>query len=83
MEGCDVLQEAGYTRPIHAAKLEEKDAVIGAISLHHCFLSIKAELDELIDGIKSTGLLDYMCKFPMVFEGLFTSKDTHNLTAGT
>lgn len=82
-EGCDILQEAGYTRPIHAAKLEKKDAVIGAVALHHCILSMKAELDELVDGIKSTGFLDYIRKFPLVFEGLFTSKETHSLTAGT
>ena len=62
-KGCDILQEAGYTRPIHAAKLEKKDAVIGAVALHHCILSIKAELDELVDGIKSTGFLDYIRKF--------------------
>ena len=83
IDGCEILEEAGYTRPIHSVKLDSKEAIVRAISLHYCVFCIKAELDQVIEGVEYTGLLQYIRRFPLAFEGLLTSKDVRALTAGT
>lgn len=83
IEGCEILEEAGYTRPIHSVKLDSKEPIVRAISLHYCVFCIKAELDQVIEGIEYTGLLQYIRRFPLAFEGLLTSKEVRALTAGT
>lgn len=82
MEEADFLQEAGCSHPIHKTTLGDKSAIVGAIALHHCVLSIKAELDQIKEGLEYTGLLQYIHKFPEAFESVFTSKDACKLTAG-
>ena len=83
IEGCEILEEAGYTRLIHSVKLDSKEATVKAISLHYCVFCIKVELDQVIEGVEYTGLLQYIRRFPLAFEGLLTSKKVRTLTAGT
>ena len=82
LEETECLLDAGCLHPIHKATLDDKSAIVGAVALHHCVLSIKAELDQLKEGLEYTGLLQYIHKFPKAFESVFTSKDACKLTAG-
>ena len=59
LEEAEFLWEAGCSNPIHKATLEDKSGIVGAIALHH-FLSIKAEQDQIKEGLEYTGLLHYI-----------------------
>ena len=60
IEGCEILEEAGYTCSIHFVKLDSKEAIVRAISLHYCVFCIKVELDQVIEGVEYTGLLQHI-----------------------
>ena len=73
------LMDAGYTKPLlHIYKQD----MLSALAVHFCLLSVKAELDQLREGLETLHVLSAMMKHPHVFQCLFVAE--HNpLTAGT
>ena len=71
--------EVGYTKAVSQSHQEE---ILHSIAVHHCPLNIKAELDQLRDGLRTLGLLQSLEWYPSLFETLFIAKNTSSMTAG-
>ena len=71
--------KVGYTKPVSHSHQEE---ILHSIAVHHCLLTIKAELDQLRDGLRTLGLLQSLERYPSLFETLFIAKNTSSMTAG-
>lgn len=50
----------GFTKPIHSLKHTDVTQLIERLVMHTCIYERKAELDQLILGLKEAGVLD-MC----------------------
>ena len=42
----------GVSQPSSSVKLTDREAIIQSVANHYSILSIKAELDEIVDGMK-------------------------------
>ena len=70
--------DAGYTKPLHIYKQD----MLSALAVHFCLLSVKAELDQLREGLETLHVLSAMMKHPHVFQCLSVAERSP-LTAGT
>ena len=59
-----------------------RDKVLSAISLHYCVTSVKAELDNLVQGMQCLGVLAAIRRHPAIFRPCFVADGTELLTAG-
>ena len=81
INNIDTALDAGFCKPLNSLKLNDKEEFIHAICLHHTILKTKAELDQMIEGLKNVGVLDYIQKYPILMEPFFTSNEK-NISAG-
>lgn len=77
----DVMIDAGCTV---LGKLLPKDrmTIVQTLSLHHCLLSVKAELDQMCDGLKLLGVLDASRQHPELFSRFFLRSHVKQLSPG-
>ena len=77
-EVLEILVDAG------CCSLQQKDrqSVLRMLCLHHCLLVIKAELDQLCEGLCTLGVLDEIKRNPQLFAKFFLSKENEDLTVG-
>ena len=59
------------------------DDALAALALHHCILSIKAELDQLCEGLKCMGVLEVIRQNTDIFLPYFLASGNTTLTAGS
>ena len=81
INNIDTALDAGFCKPLNSLKLNDKEEFIHAICLHHTILKTKAELDQMIEGLKNVGVLDYIQKYPILMEPFFTSNEK-DISAG-
>ena len=81
INNIDTVLDAGFCKPLNSLKLNDKEEFIHAICLHHTILKTKAELDQMIEGLKNVGVLDYIQKYPILMEPFFTSNEK-DISAG-
>lgn len=82
MADNEVLQkvmDAGYTKPL--LHMHKQD-MLSTLAVHYCLLNVKAELDQLCEGLETLGLLSAIREYPQLFQCLFVSEG-NCLTAGT
>ena len=82
MEGVDILTEAGFSKPIIKLSLADKSELIQIVALHHTILKCKAELDDLLDGLRSLGIDEMLKTHPNLLQPYFTATGIQALTAG-
>ena len=61
--------------------VRDKRELIDALKCHFLIKSVIPEINELMEGLKVLGLLDYIVMYPKVMEELFVNV-TPPLTAG-
>lgn len=79
---ADIFLNSGYSKPITAVKLSDRDNLLKTIKLHHCLLRMKADIDQFQLGLATLGVGDAIKAHPQLFEPLFAHNKTAPLTAG-
>lgn len=64
----DVLMNTGFTSTI---SLEKKDTIVRVITLQNTIMRVKAELDQMREGLRLHGCLAMMEEYPSLMEKLF------------
>ena len=77
----DLLISNGITKPICNLACTDIDWLSKSVALSSTILCIKAELDEVIIGLKESGIWTILKSCPGLFEPLFVYKDCQ-LSAG-
>ena len=75
---CSLRFKAGYSKPI--VSMEDKDDLIRCVSLHYSLL-FGLELEQFLDGLKISGLLELLRDHPMKARHLFMQSAENQLTA--
>ena len=73
MEAFDVC---GFRKPIYTLTHTE------SLVMHTCIYERKAELDQIILGLKDAGVLEMIRQHPTFFQPLFLKSTTKKLCAG-
>ena len=81
MAAFDMLLSCGFTKPIAKLTLRDVPQLVECVALHTTILSVKAELDHIMQGLGDAGVLDSLQKYPHLFRTLFV-QDSQPLTAG-
>lgn len=79
---CDNLLACGFNRPPATLTLRDVPQLIECVTLHSTLLIVKAELDEILKGLKDAGVLEVLHQSPGLFKPLFVYQDK-SLAAGT
>ena len=51
----ELLMDRGINKPVSMIRLQDKQCIVNAISLHYLILKSKAELDQLRSGLEILG----------------------------
>lgn len=73
--------ECGISKPTVNIRDIEREGIISSLCLHFVVLSAKAELDDLVDGLKSLEILSLVRNNPQVARQLFVKGTPKPLTA--
>ena len=76
-----LLLETGYSKPLTAITVGDKEAVLSAIADFHCLLKVKAATDQFAEGLECTGVLQYVKSHYDLMRPLLCYSTSH-LTAG-
>jgi hypothetical protein len=71
MNALEVIISCGFTKPVSAICVEDVPHLVKCVSLHATILVIKAELDQLVEGLAVTGVLEMMRRHPQLCRKLF------------
>lgn len=78
----DILSQVGYDMPLADTVQAHKPPIVKAVTLHHCILSVKAELDEIGNGLQTLGVLGILKKYPDQQKSYFCQTGSRSLAAG-
>jgi len=67
----NLLLETGYKTPPSRLVLDEKLTVMSVVADFHCMMKTKAANDQFIEGLKASGVLQYLQQYPEVMKPLF------------
>ncbi|XP_019858492.1 PREDICTED: uncharacterized protein LOC109586727 isoform X2 [Amphimedon queenslandica] len=70
-EATEFLYATGYTKPVLNLGLDNKDNIQSILVAYHCFLKVKSEMDQFIEGLCVTGVLDFVRESPSVLKHMF------------
>lgn len=73
-DDCDYEQtklETGYRKPLASLVLSDKLSIQRTLKMH-VLLRLKPELDQLIEGLKVCGILDSICRYPLLMAQYIT-----------
>lgn len=77
----DIVFDCGFAVPVSRVTLEHIPMLIKAICIHSAVVPIKAELDQLSEGLKLFHLIDIVRKWPQKMKELFTCSPNTKLNA--
>lgn len=78
----NIRYDCGVSKAVHSIAESEKDDIISSLCLHFVILTSKAELDGLVNGLKSLEVLSLIQSNPNTSRKLFVrSTDNNVLTA--
>lgn len=75
--------ECGISKPSASIPDADKEGVISSLCLHFVVLATKAELDDMVNGLKSLGILALIRENPVLARQLFVKGSPKHLTADT
>ena len=77
------MSESGFVGDLAAVTLKRRPLLLRSLRLHSCLLSVKAEIDQLMDGLSEVfGVLSLIRQSPSAFKRYFCFDDSERLTAG-
>ena len=65
-----IVFDCGFSTPITKVTVDHISSIIKAVSLH-CVLRIKAEIDQIAEGLELFNVLRLIRKYPTKIRGLF------------
>lgn len=68
----DVRFECGISQPIATIRLAHRDEIINGLALHS-FLCVKAELDQILSGLSTYKIAEFLQRDPYVTRQLFVN----------
>ncbi|XP_022805690.1 uncharacterized protein LOC111342835 [Stylophora pistillata] len=74
----DVIMNTGFTSTI---SLEKKDTIVRIITLQNTIMRVKAELDQMREGLRLHGCLAMMEEYPSLMEKLFVPGEDYTVTS--
>lgn len=80
MGALDMFIACGFTLPIPTMTLRDVPLLIECVTLHATILIVKAELDQIIEGLTKAGVLETIRGYPQLFQKMFVD-DAQPLTA--
>ena len=83
MDGIELLDECGFKKPITTLKLEDKDELIRAVTLHSVLLKSLAEVTQFRDGLSALSVQESMKKNPNIFMPYYCLSESDALNSGT
>lgn len=72
----ELITKAGFDRPIVSLSVADKAALVHAVSLHCSILEVKAEVDQLREGLKLMNVLQYIEEQGELLESFLCDKST-------
>ena len=81
MEHIEMLQECGFTKPIHHLTMDDRPSMVQVVTLYFVLLQCKAELDQFVEGLKVLGVLDAVREYHSLLKPFFCHTQAQ-LTAG-
>ena len=80
----DIIQryDCGISQLPASIAAKDQTAIVSAIALHYTILVVKAELDQLVQGLETLGILSLLRNHPTSARPLLTHSDARPLTAG-
>ena len=78
----DLIMDAGYTKPVTALTISERDDLTSTLKLHYTLLKSLGETDQLKEGMSINRVVEALAKYPDVMKPLFVAKTSSPLTAG-
>ncbi len=78
----DFQYDIGIAKPISRLQYSDRHHIVQSSALHYSVLSVKAELDQLANGLRALGVLDMVQANPKLLRPLFLFTASPPLTAG-
>ena len=63
--------------------LNDRDEIVGVLTLYHTLIKVKAEIDQFVEGLQCLGIDWYIKQYPELMEPVFVNINCKSLTAGT
>ena len=79
----DFRYDIGVSQPSHTLQLSDRDRILNSMATHYAVKYMKAEVDQLKEGLKAMGVLDVIVSNPRKMRPLFVHHEpaTVHLTA--
>ena len=63
-EALEMLYATGYHKPVNSLAVEDKADLQSVLLDYHCFLKVKSEMDQFVEGLGTTGVLNFLRNSP-------------------
>ena len=70
-ENSDIVYDSGFATPVSTIHTDNIPDIVKAVCLHTTVLSVKAELDQVAEGLQLFGILNLIRDHPLVMQSLF------------
>lgn len=80
-EAMELLAATGFRKAVPRLKLEDCSTLVSALVNYHFMGKVKAEMDQLRDGLEALGFLSTLRHNPDIFEPFFLNNKSE-LTTG-
>ena len=70
-ESSDIVYDSGFATPVSSVHTDNIPDIVKAVCLHTTVLSVKAELDQMAEGLELFGILNLVRDHPSVMQSLF------------
>lgn len=80
-EEYDMRYSIGIGQPSSSLQYDDLDRIVQAFATHFSIVCVKAELDQLTEGLNALGILDLIRSNPNKMRQLFFSGNEVSLTA--
>ena len=71
----------GMCQPSSSLDLSDRYNIVQSMATHYSIVSVKAELDQFVDGLRASGVLELFQKFPTVMRPTLLCKEPLPLTS--
>ena len=72
MEAIDLILDSGFSKPVVQLTESDKSELIHVLALNCTLLCCKAEIDQMIDGLKALEVADLIRQHPGLLRPFFT-----------
>jgi len=80
-DSLPLLYDTGFTKSINDLTLTDKATIIGSLLDYHLMVKVKAQMDQLKEGLCTLGFLQLLINMPAQWECYFLTQED-KVTAG-